>query len=174
MLRSLSTALCVSLALQADAQSLSPALSSFAPLVGRWSCSGHNAQTPGSPGFDYDSEFRFEPVLRGQFLRVRYSESVEHALPFARDNVEYWEADGDGFRSTYFNAFGTRGELRARGFEGDALTWAGKIATPDGPLDFEGRIVLREPARITITPTLLLPDGAEFAIAEISCRKAAN
>lgn len=153
----------------AAASQLSDELSEFQPLLGTWQCIGQNAQSPQSPAFEFESQFRFEAALGGTFVRVTYTETESPDLPIARNNVEYWSRGDQGFTSTYFNAFGQRGELSSNGIMDGRLVWAGDIETPNGPTRFEGRLETAEQDRLSVSPTLLLPDGGEFPVARLDC-----
>lgn len=153
----------------AAAGQLSDELSEFQPLLGTWQCTGQNAQSPQSPAFEFESQFHFEAALGGKFVRVAYVETESSDLPIARNNVEYWSGGNQAFTSTFFNAFGQRGELSSDGMIDGRLVWAGEIETPKGPVPFEGRLETSEPDRLSVSPTLLLPDGGEFPIARLDC-----
>jgi len=153
----------------AAAGQLSDELSAFQPLLGTWQCIGQNTQSPQSPAFEFESQFRFEAALGGQFVRVTYIETKNSDLPVARNNVEYWGRGDQAFTSTFFNAFGQRGELSSNGIKDGRLVWAGDIETPNGPTPFEGRLDASEKDRLSVSPTLLLPDGGEFPIARLDC-----
>ncbi len=153
------------------ADPMSDQLAVFETLLGTWDCAGQNAATPQSPAFAFRSGFRIEAVLGGQFVQVTYSEVESTSLPNARDNVEYWEKAGDGFHSTFFNAFGQRGDLASSGPKDGRLVWSGTIDTPNGSLPFEGRMDISEVNSLTVEPTLIFPDGTEFAVASLDCSR---
>jgi len=154
-----------------SAQQLSADLSEFQQILGTWSCSGQNSGTPQSPAFEFESQFRIEATLGGSFVQVSYSETESSVLPIARDNIEYWQGANGAFTSTFFNSFGQKGELTSEGIFAGILVWRGIINTPNGPAPFEGRIEQRQPDQLSVEPTLLLPDGSEFVIARLNCRK---
>jgi hypothetical protein len=154
-----------------SAESLKTDLADFEPLIGTWACAGHNSPSPQLPAFDFDSTFTFEAALGGQFVHASYTESVSEMLPMSRDNEEFWQSVDGSFTSTFFNAFGQSGQLHSDGLIDGVLTWAGKLNTPNGPMPFEGRIVLLDNQIMTVAPTLLFPDGTEFSIATLSCQR---
>ncbi len=155
----------------AFANTLSDDLAIFEPMLGSWDCIGLNAASPEAPAFEFQSGFRIEEALSGQFVRVTYSEVESSILMHARNNVEYWQKVDDGYRSTFFNVFGQRGELVSSGLHDGQLVWAGMIDTPNGALPFEGRMDISEPVSLVVEPTLMLPGGSEHAIARLECSR---
>ncbi len=168
---SLSTLLLLT-SISASAEPLTTDLSELQPLVGTWDCAGQNSPTPQSSAFEFESQFHIKAVLGGNFIQVTYSEMENSALPVARNNIEYWQGASGAFTSTFFNSFGQKGQLTAKGFVDGKLVWSGLVDTPNGPAPFEGRITLFQKDRLSVEPTLFLPDGTRFVIAELDCTKA--
>jgi hypothetical protein len=134
-------------------------------MAGSWRCEGKAG--PAGHEMPVKSTYKVAPDLDGFFLVGRNEAPRTKAGP-GYVSVDYYSHDGTGFVSTSFDSYGAITTMRAKGWDGDRMEWAGKARFGGEEVDTKQTVTRKGDREVRIAGGLSGPMPASW---DVTCKK---